>query len=95
MSSRKQQKLQIDNINNQENAGDMDVGDLTWTNSSVVRVFPHHYIYVRDLTTNVTRLEVGPQTFVRKDNEQVIAQPLKMVSAKQRMVISFISLQKH
>ena len=45
--------------------------ELNWSNSSVVRVFPHHYIYVRDLTTNVTRLEVGPQTFVRKDNEQV------------------------
>ena len=56
-----------------------DTEQLAWTNASVVRVFPRYYIYVRDLTTNVTRLEVGPQTFVRKDNEQVIAQPLKMV----------------
>ena len=51
--------------------GSNTANEMKWSNASVVRVFPHHYIYVRDLTTNVTRLEVGPQTFVRKDNEQV------------------------
>ena len=55
------------------------MSEVSWSNEAVVRVFPQHYIYVRDLTTNVTRLEVGPQTFVRKDNEQVTDEPLKMV----------------
>ena len=38
---------------------------------SVIRIPPYHYIHVLDQTTNVTRLEVGPATFVRKDNEKV------------------------
>ena len=40
---------------------------------SVIRIPPHHYIHVLDQTTNVTRLEVGPATFVRKDNEMVVS----------------------
>ena len=40
---------------------------------SVIRIPPYHYIHVLDQTTNVTRLEVGPATFVRKDNEMVVS----------------------
>ena len=38
---------------------------------SVIRIPPYHFIHVLDQTSNVTRVEIGPQTFVRKDNEQV------------------------
>ena len=43
------------------------------------RIPPHHYRHVLDQTTNVTRLEIGPQTFVKKDNELVGSNPEKMV----------------
>lgn len=39
----------------------------------MIRIPPYHYIHVLDQTTNVTRLEVGPATFVRKDNEMVVS----------------------
>ena len=32
-----------------------------------------------DQTSNVTRVEIGPQTFIRKDNEKVILPATKMV----------------
>ena len=34
------------------------------SSSSVFRVPPYHYIHVQDQTTNVTRIEIGPLTFV-------------------------------
>lgn len=46
---------------------------------SVVRIPPYHYIHVIDQTTNVTRIEVGPQTFVRKDNERVLMNATEMI----------------
>ena len=47
--------------------------------ASVFRIQPYHYIHVLDQTTNVTRVETGPQTFIRKDNEKVVVTPTKMV----------------
>lgn len=46
---------------------------------SLYRIPPYHYLHVLDQTTNVTRVEVGPQTFIRKDNERVILNPEKMI----------------
>ena len=46
---------------------------------SVFRIPPHHYLHVLDKTTNVTRVEVGPKTFIRQENEKVILEPTKMV----------------
>ena len=43
------------------------------------RIHPYHYIHVLDQTSNVTRVEIGPQTFIRKDNEKVLLAPTKMV----------------
>eukprot|EP00092_Neocalanus_flemingeri_P070666 GFUD01086756.1.p1 GENE.GFUD01086756.1~~GFUD01086756.1.p1 ORF type:complete len:850 (-),score=233.37 GFUD01086756.1:107-2656(-) len=43
------------------------------------RIPPYHYLHVLDQTTNVTRLETGPQTFVKKDNEMVLSNTEKMV----------------
>lgn len=48
------------------------------------RIPPYHYIHVLDQTTNVTRLEVGPATFVRKDNEMVVSGPQKMITVPPR-----------
>ena len=52
--------------------------------TSVFRIPPYHYLHVLDQTTNVTRLEVGPQIFVRKDNEVVIMTPEKMITVPPR-----------
>jgi len=54
------------------------------SDASVYRIPPYHYIHVLDQTTNVTRLETGPQTFVRKDNEVVIVKPERMVTVPPR-----------
>lgn len=56
---------------NQNDPADTDV--------AVVRIPPYHYVHVLDQTTNVTRVEIGPQTFVRKDNEKVLMGATKMV----------------
>eukprot|EP01087_Luapelamoeba_hula_P005226 TRINITY_DN152_c0_g1_i4.p1 TRINITY_DN152_c0_g1~~TRINITY_DN152_c0_g1_i4.p1 ORF type:complete len:817 (+),score=165.60 TRINITY_DN152_c0_g1_i4:150-2600(+) len=47
--------------------------------ASVIRIKPYHYIHVLDNNANVTRVEFGPQTFTRKDHEQVLLQPTPMV----------------
>jgi major vault protein len=58
---------------NQPDAGG-DFGEV-----AVVRIPPYHFIHVLDQTTNVTRVEIGPQTFVRKDNEKVLMGATKMI----------------
>ena len=47
--------------------------------ASVYRIPPYHYLHVLDKTTNVTRVEVGPKTFIRQENEKVILEPTKMI----------------
>ena len=46
---------------------------------AIFRLRPYYYIHVLDKTGNVTRIEIGPKTFVKKDNETVILEPSKMV----------------
>jgi hypothetical protein len=46
----------------------------------VYRIPPYHYIHVLDQNTNVTRLEIGPKTFIKQDNESVIVGPEKMIT---------------
>jgi major vault protein len=46
---------------------------------NVIRIKPNHYIHVLDNNTNVTRVEVGPKTFSRLDNERVLGNPEPMV----------------
>ena len=50
----------------------------------IVRVQPYQYIHVLDNNTNVTRVEVGPQTFTRQEHETVVAGPLDMVTIPPR-----------
>lgn len=45
------------------------------SDSSVIRIKPYHFIHVLDNNTNVTRVEVGPQTFTRQDHEKVVYGP--------------------
>lgn len=45
----------------------------------VVKVPPNYYIHVMDTNSNVTRVEVGPQTFTKQDHERIVVDPTKMV----------------
>lgn len=51
---------------------------------SLFRIPPYFYLHVLDQNTNVTRLEIGPQTFIRQDNERVVFGPEKMVTVPPR-----------
>jgi major vault protein len=46
---------------------------------SVIRIKPFYYIHVLDNNTNVTRVEVGPQTFTRQEHEKIVGPPEPMV----------------
>jgi len=46
---------------------------------AVIRIKPLYYIHVLDNNTNVTRVEVGPQTFTRQDHEKILGPPEPMV----------------
>lgn len=52
--------------------------------SSLFRIPPFYYLHVLDQNTNVTRIEIGPRTFVRQDNERVVLGPEKMVTVPPR-----------
>ncbi|CAF2873581.1 unnamed protein product [Rotaria sp. Silwood2] len=48
------------------------------------RIPPYYYIHVLDQNTNVTRLEIGPKTFIKQDNETVTVGPEKMITVPPR-----------
>ncbi len=37
---------------------------------SLFRIPPYFYLHVLDQNTNVSRLEIGPKTYIRQDNER-------------------------
>ncbi|BFZ18950.1 hypothetical protein BsWGS_21989 [Bradybaena similaris] len=47
--------------------------------NAIFRIPPYYYIHVLDQNTNVTKIEIGPQTFIRQDNQRVNLGPEKMV----------------
>ncbi|GFO30231.1 major vault protein [Plakobranchus ocellatus] len=47
--------------------------------STIVRIPPCHYLHVLDQNTNVTSVVLGPQTFVRQDNQRIEKGPCRMV----------------
>lgn len=51
---------------------------------SLYRIPPYYYLHVLDQNTNVTRLETGPKTFIRQDNERVVMGPEKMITVPPR-----------
>jgi len=50
------------------------------TSSRLVRLTPHEYVHVCDNNTSITRLEIGPQTFTRMDQEEIVLGPAKLVT---------------
>ncbi|CAL8310384.1 unnamed protein product [Arctogadus glacialis] len=60
----------------QEFDGQMDV--------SIIRIPPHHYIHVLDQNTNIARVEIGPRTYIRQDNERVLFSPVRMIMVPPR-----------
>jgi major vault protein len=51
----------------------------TSESKSIYRIPPYYYLHVLDQNTNVTMVKLGPQTFIRQDNEKVIIGPEKMI----------------
>uniref|UniRef100_A0A3B3ZTY2 Major vault protein n=1 Tax=Periophthalmus magnuspinnatus TaxID=409849 RepID=A0A3B3ZTY2_9GOBI len=52
--------------------------------ASIIRIPPHHYIHVLDQNTNIARVEIGPLTYIRQDNERVLFPPMRMVMVPPR-----------
>ncbi|KAG7273081.1 hypothetical protein CRUP_024811 [Coryphaenoides rupestris] len=52
--------------------------------TSIIRIPPHHYIHVLDQNTNIARVEVGPLTYIRQDNERVLFPPVRMIMVPPR-----------
>jgi len=50
----------------------------------VIRLRPYHYIHVLDNNTNTTSVLTGPQTFVRKDHEEVLLKSTAMINIPPR-----------
>uniref|UniRef100_A0A3Q1BRT2 Major vault protein n=1 Tax=Amphiprion ocellaris TaxID=80972 RepID=A0A3Q1BRT2_AMPOC len=51
---------------------------------SIIRIPPHHYIHVLDQNTNIARVEIGPLTYIRQDNERVLFSPVRMIMVPPR-----------
>lgn len=51
---------------------------------AVIRIKPYYFIHVLDNNSNVTRVEVGPQTFTRQDHEKVLSGPDPMIMVPPR-----------
>ncbi|KAL3864069.1 hypothetical protein ACJMK2_005775 [Sinanodonta woodiana] len=45
----------------------------------IIGIAPFQFVHVLDMNTNITRLEVGPQTLVLQSNERLVAGPLPMI----------------
>lgn len=54
------------------------------SDETLFRIPPYFYVHVLDQNTNVTRLEIGPKTYIRQDNERVILGPQRMVTVPPR-----------
>ncbi|KAM6904758.1 major vault protein [Xenentodon cancila] len=52
--------------------------------ASIIRIPPHHYIHVLDQNTNIARVEIGPLTYIRQDNERVLFLPARMIMVPPR-----------
>ncbi|KAM9394046.1 major vault protein isoform 2-T2 [Pholidichthys leucotaenia] len=52
--------------------------------TSIIRIPPHNYIHVLDQNTNIARVEIGPLTYIRQDNERVLFAPVRMIMVPPR-----------
>ncbi|XP_023565604.1 major vault protein [Octodon degus] len=51
---------------------------------SIIRIPPYYYIHVLDQNSNVSRVEIGPKTYIRQDNERILFSPSPMVTVPPR-----------
>ncbi|KAG8431435.1 hypothetical protein GDO86_018720 [Hymenochirus boettgeri] len=51
---------------------------------SIIRIPPYFYIHVLDQNSNISRVETGPKTYIRQDNERVLYHPKRMVMVPPR-----------
>ncbi|XP_041431429.1 major vault protein isoform X2 [Xenopus laevis] len=51
---------------------------------SIIRIPPYCYIHVLDQNSNISRVETGPKTYIRQDNERVLHHPQRMVMVPPR-----------
>eukprot|EP00003_Mantamonas_plastica_P021861 TRINITY_DN360_c0_g1_i6.p1 TRINITY_DN360_c0_g1~~TRINITY_DN360_c0_g1_i6.p1 ORF type:complete len:1008 (+),score=320.83 TRINITY_DN360_c0_g1_i6:471-3494(+) len=72
------------NITPARSPSSFSVSSSSRTNPSVIRIKPNYYIHVLDNNDNVTRVVVGPQTFVRKDHETLVHGPDQMITVPTR-----------
>lgn len=58
--------------------------------ANFLRLEPYTYIHVQDTNSNVTRLEIGPQLYIRQENEKIVSgkTPKDMVSIPPRHYVS-------
>lgn len=59
-------------------------GSSTSTTDRVIRLSPYYYIHVLDNNENITSVEMGPKTFIRKDHETISLSPTPMVNIPPR-----------
>ena len=52
--------------------------------TSIFRIAPYYYVHILDQNTNVTRIEVGPKTYIRQDNEKVVYGPEQLITIPPR-----------
>ncbi|XP_011789041.1 PREDICTED: major vault protein [Colobus angolensis palliatus] len=62
----------------------LGLGVTMATEEFIIRIPPYHYIHVLDQNSNVSRVEVGPKTYIRQDNERVLFAPMRMVTVPPR-----------
>jgi len=63
----------------------MDKGKMQKSEgNSIFRIPPYYYIHILDQNTNVTRVEIGPKTYIRQDNEKVVFGPQQMITIPPR-----------
>ncbi|KAF1380193.1 hypothetical protein PFLUV_G00184250 [Perca fluviatilis] len=66
------------------NGGHQGPGSEGPGGASIIRIPPHHYIHVLDQNTNIARVEIGPLTYIRQDNERVLFMPVRMIMVPPR-----------
>lgn len=44
----------------------------TNSDEAIFRIAPYYYIHILDQNTNVTRIDIGPKTYIRQDNERLV-----------------------
>jgi len=49
----------------------------------IIRLTPNEFVHVLDSNSNISRVEIGPQTFTRKDHEEISLGPEKLITIPQ------------